>query len=650
MLIFDQIQNENRPLRAVAVGLLLGMSLLVAGLWYLQIMSSRRYVDSAKTQSIRNVRFPAMRGKILDSQGRVLAECRPSYNIVLYLNELSKSFQQEYKQQKPNRKLNREESSELARRVRYTVVSNSVQQLSALLGQPLVLKENKFHQHYEQRRALPLPVLFDVSATNIAMFLEQPNRPPGFELEIQPLRSYPNGTLAAHVLGYMRRDETTGDDDDASFTYCLPDFKGLVGVEGVFDAELRGKAGGKSVLVNNMGYRMSDHIWSPAESGHNLVLTLDTRIQQAAEQALRTVGAKVKGAAVVLDPRNGDILALASSPPFNPNNFIPYLTSEEEQRLNEPDLLPLINRASYGSYAPGSIFKVIIALTCLEANVIDPKEIFHSPGFYQLGRRTINDLAPRGDYDFIRAFKLSSNTYFITYGLKAGFANIMNMGHRFHLGERTNIPLLQEVSGFFPTDKWLKQRRAQGDSWMDGDTANLCIGQGDITVTPLQMALMTAAIANGGKIYWPRIVERIAPQDPFNAQEAQVFPAGRIRSELGVSPSHLALIRDAMLADVEEEGTGKQAFVPGLSVCGKTGTAQVKKNGHIDRHDVWFISFAPHDNPRYVVVVMIEGGGSGGGTSAPVAKKIYQALQRRESESAASGLPLAFNANDRHPQ
>jgi penicillin-binding protein 2 len=648
MLIFDQIQSENRPLRLVALGFLLAMGLLVAGLWYLQIMSSKRYAESAKTQSVRNVRFPALRGNILDSQGRVLAECRPSYNIVLYLNELSRTFQQEYKRQRGSRKLSREESGELARHVRYTVVSNAVQELGTLLRQPLWLKENKFHQHYEQRRALPLPVMMDVTTTNIAIFLEQPNRPPGFDLEIQPLRSYPNGSLAAHLLGYLRRDEATSDDDENPFTYHLPDFKGLVGIEGVFDAELRGKAGGKSVLVNNMGYRISDHIWSAAEPGQNLVLTIDARIQQAAEQALRNVGGNVKGAAVVLDPRNGDILALASSPPFNPNSFIPYLTPEEEQKLNEGDLLPLINRATYGSYAPGSIFKIIIALTCLEANTLDPKEIFHSPGFYQLGRRTIDDLAPRGDYDFIRAFKLSSNTYFITHGLKAGFANILNMGHRFHLGERTEMPLLQEVSGFFPTDTWLKRRRAQGDPWRDGDTANLCIGQGDITVTPLQMAIMTAAIANGGRIYWPRLVERMVAPDPFDAQQTQTFPPGRVRSELGVSAGNLALIRDAMLADVEEEGTGKRAFVPGLQVCGKTGTAQVKQNGHLVRHDAWFVSFAPYDHPRCVVVVLIEGGGSGGGTSAPVAQKIYQAFQRRESQTAAQGIPLALSVNDHH--
>jgi penicillin-binding protein 2 len=201
----------------------------------------------------------------------------------------------------------------------------------------------------------------------------------------------------------------------------------------------------------------------------------------------------------------------------------------------------------------------------------------------------------------------------------------VRIGQRLHLGERTGLPTGQEVSGSFPSTRRIRV------GWTPGDTANLCIGQGFIDVTPLQMAVVVGAIANGGKVVWPRLVSRIEPIEPQREEPVVRFPAGRVRDELGVRPSTLQLIRDAMVADVEErEGTGKGAFVPGFRVCGKTGTAQVARNHGID-HTTWFVSYAPYEAPRYVVVVMVESGKSGGSTCAPLAKKIYQTIQAQEA-------------------
>jgi len=642
MLIFDQLKRSDPSLRTLALLVLAGLGLLLAGLGYLQVFSSRHYVESQKNQSFRTVRVPAIRGQILDRDHRLLAESRPSYNLNLYLDELSKLFQQEYERQRPGRRLSRAAKERLGQQTRYTVASNLVNQVGALLGQPLRLDPERFQRHYDQSRALPMTILDNLDATNIARFLEQPGRPPGVDLEIQPLRYYPQRTTAGPLLGYLRRDETSNSDDDTFFNYRLLDFKGVVGVEAAFDQELRGKAGAKYVLVNNLGYRQAEHFFSPAEPGLNLILTIDARIQKASEDAMRaSLGNNARAAVVVLNPRNGDLLALASSPSYDPNVFIPRVSVEEWQTLNDTNLNPTVNLATYGFAMPGSTFKIVTALAGLEANLLDPHEVFHSPGFSQFSR----DTAPPGDYDFRRAFIKSCNTYFIHQGTNMGKARLLEMGHRFFLGERTEVPNFQEISGIFPTEAMMKKRKEQGNPWRVSDTARLSIGQGDVALTPLQVALMTAAVANGGKMYWPRLAVQIETPDPLSPTVVRSFPAGRLRGNLGVAQQHLELVRAAMLADVEDrqEGTGYRAFVAGFRVCGKTGTAENKQGGRLVSKDTWFVSFAPYESPRYVVVVLVKGGGGGGVTCAPVAQKIYQAIQKLESAEPGKAGHLVQN-------
>jgi len=501
-----------------------------------------------------------------------------------------------------------------------------------ILQVPVPLDYGRFLRHYTNQLALPLSLLTGLEPVQIARFQEQPAAIPGLDLDVHPLRVYPHATAAAHVLGYLARDDSSAEDEDAFFNYRLPDYRGKVGIEGAFDDDLRGRAGVKSVLVNSLGYRQSENIWAAAEPGHNLVLTLDLTIQQAAERALAGAGASVRGAVVVLDPNNGDLLALASAPAYDPNKFIPNISREDFAVFNDPALRPEVNRATQENYRPGSIFKIVIAMACLEAG-LDPHETIYNPGHIFIGRRMIKDTAAPGEYDFKRAFIKSSNTYFITNGLRAGVERIVQLGERLHLGERAGLPTGQEVSGNFPK---LKSVRI---GWVPGDTANLCIGQGQLDVTPLQMAIMTASIANGGKVYWPRLVDHIAPADPQAQAQIMRFPAGRVRSELGVRPNTLRIIREAMLADVEEpEGTGKAAAVPGMRVCGKTGTAQITDpQNRIIGHTLWFTSYAPYDAPRYVVLVMVESeyGGSGGLVCAPIAHKIYRALLQSEGLNVA---------------
>ena len=662
MLIFDQLKKDDPQLRAIAVSVLGGLSVLLAGLWWVQVVSARDYQANLETQSFRTVRIPAVRGRILDRNGIVLAENRPSYNVSLYLEELRHAFDAVYlekaarartelkqKQQDLSRKLHRKltraerkqfvftqkQKALLRQQARYEVASNVVSQVSVRLRQPLWLNATNFERHYETRLALPCPVLTNLNASQIALFEEQSTSPMGVDLEIQSRRFYLYGTTAAHVLGHLQFDDSSKEGEEAFFSFRPPDYRGVVGVEYGFDKELRGMAGAKSVLVNNAGYRQTENIWSPAEPGLNVVLTIDLRIQQAAEQALQVFGPATRAAAVVLDVHNGDVLALVSCPPYNPNSYIPRLSHADYQRITE--LQAEKNRATQENYAAGSIFKPIVGLACLEAG-LNRNATLHNPGYIFVGKKRFGDLAPAGIYDFRRALKVSCNTYFISNGLHvAGISNIVRLAQRFHLGERTGLPTRQEVSGNFPSLK----RVSSG--WHPADTGNLCLGQGPMDVTPIQMAVVTAAIANGGKVLRPRLVDRIEPQDPALGGPTNYLAAAQVRDELGVKPRNLEILREAMLADVEDsDGTGVRAAVPGLRIAGKTGTAEVKNAAGASVTDItWFISFAPYEEPRYAVVAMVEGGKSGGRTCAPIVQKIYTAIQERERSGSGKAATLA---------
>jgi penicillin-binding protein 2 len=673
MLVFDQMKKSDQPLWWLAAVVSAGMLVLLGGLWYRQVYASSQYVESLKTQSIRQVRYPALRGKILDRQGRALAVNRPSYNINLYLEELSGLFQDAYRKTKAQQdqiksqaavasglaaktswyqrlwrkssgaksRWTSEEIQALGKQVRFSVASNLVFQLGVRMGQQLVLDEKKFNDHYANRLVVPLPVMEDLNSGQVAVFHELASKMPGMYLDIQPLREYPRKTVAAHLMGYLVHSDKVAADSESEMDLedslpGLPDYEGSVGLEGKFDDDLRGRSGVKAVQVNNLGYRQSETILLAAEPGSNIVTTIDLNIQMAAEQAIRQSGNIAKGAVVVMDPRNGDILAMVSYPPFDPNAFIPRMPSDTWARLNDPETKTMLNRATYGEYMPGSIFKIIVGLACLESGRTDPNAILKTKGYFQANAKSkpIKDTAAPGNYDFCKALAHSSNEYFIEEGLKTGLWPIVRMAERVFLGKKTGVPLGgQEVDGFLPTEEWVKKIKERGNPWREGDLHNFCIGQGYITVTPIQMAVMTSAMANGGKVLWPRLVERIEQQTTAAEMGVRTYPAFQVRGELNVTSGHLEIVRQAMLADVDEEGsTGVSAAVAGLKIAGKTGTAEVGPREN-RRKNTWFVSFAPFENPRYVVVVLAESGGaSGGRTCAPVARSIYKAILDLEAK------------------
>ena len=659
MLVFDELKKNEPQLRLVAVMLLAGLCILLVGLWWVQVVSAREYQEHLTTQSSRTIRLPAVRGKILDRAGRVLAENRPSYNLSLYLDDLHRQFDAAYgallksaraaqkqyiaaAEKKLGRSLNKVERRQFAfsfkqlvamrEAARARVAGGVVAAVSEKMGEPLRLDPADFERAYETRLALPYPFLENLNPTQIARFEENYSGDLGADLELESVRYYPNGSLAGHLLGYLLENAKSMEGEDATFNYRLPDYHGVVGIEYGYDTTLRGRAGSESVLVNSVGYRASENIGNQPQPGNNVVLTLDLDIQRAAEKSLAAhQGTNAGGAIVVMDVRNGDVLAMVSSPAINPD-----YSQNSRARMNDATLRPAINRATQQNYAPGSIFKPIVALACLENN-LNPNALVDNPGYVMVGRRRIRDLAAPGEYNLKLAIMHSSNTYFITVGIQAGIDCIIRMAQKFHFGERTDLRTRQETSGILPT----LERISHG--WTDGDTANLSIGQGDLSVTPLQMAVAYAAIANGGKIFWPRLVSRIEPQDPAARGVATNLPSALLRDQIGVSPRNLQILHNAMLAETEE-GTGQAAQVAGLRICGKTGTAQVT-----DEHNrevgvtTWFASFAPYESPRYAVVVMVEGGTYGGTTCAPIAHDIYEAIVREEAAAAGKAPAAASN-------
>ncbi len=642
------IKQPDTQLRVVALVLAMGFCVLLVGLWYVQVFSSKKFAESLEDQAVRSVRIPAVRGKILDRNGQPFAENRPTYNIELYLAELGKHFHTEYMKLRPvGVRLTRSEREALEWTARYHVVSNITTQVGGWLQQPQVIDEKKFQRHYNEVRALPISILQNLTAVQVARFAERPGVFPGIDLEIQPLRVYPHGALASHVLGMLHTDNSSQDEEDAFYHYRLPDWKGMAGIEGSFDTQLRGLAGTKAMTVNRLGYREHETVLRTPEPGDNLVLTLDFKLQQAVEHALVTTpfGKQTRGAAVVLDVQTGEVLALASAPDFEPAEFMGRISTEHWNNvLNHPIQKPLLNRATQENYHPGSILKMLTGLAALEMEALDPKLNYNvepdperpGKGCIHIGNRKVKDTVAHGPYNFKRALVQSSNSYFIHHALKPGVLQKMIMlGEKFRLGERTGLLPRQETAGEFPDQADLVQR------WQPGDTANLAIGQGKVSVSPLQMAVMIAAIANGGKVYTPRLVLRLEPSDPQFGSKISEFPVS-VSDELGVKPEHLRLVQEAMLADVEEAtGTGREAKVEGLKIGGKTGTAEVEHGGRVVDKTTWFASFAPVDRPKWAVVVMVESGASGGKTCAPVAKKIYEALQKRERNGGQKPATLA---------
>lgn len=596
MAFRDLLSEEQLRLRLLFGIMLIAFGVLLAALWRMQVAHGTMYQRDLVRQSVRRVRLPGMRGRIFDRAGRCLADNRPSYCVAIYLEELRRPG-------KWDRTIDR--------------VDALIDRLAGVLELPRQVEREDIRTHIRKRLPLPFTAWRDVDEIAIARLAENVSGEPGVDIVVEAVREYPYDVSACHLLGYVGRAEQKQAEDEP-YHYYLPEMGGKAGLEKTFDGVLRGEPGGRLVRVDVSGFRHDDLAEREPHNGMNLKLTLDLGVQEAVEKALQGR----PGAAVVVDPRNGDVLAMASVPGFDLNDFTPAISSERWKTLMEDAAHPLVNRTVAGAYAPGSTFKPVVALAAVENDKGTPQTSFSCPGYFTLGSARFNCWYHRGHglLDMEQALEHSCNVYFFRLGLQCGPEPISHMATALGFGRKTELAVDYEVAGLVPNDAW--KRRTQNDGWRDGDTCNMSIGQGALLVTPVQMAMYTAAIANSGRLYRPRVVNEILDDD---GAVVRSFPA-KVVNEMNWTPRAIRTVRAGMRDVVmAPRGTGRLAAVPGVDMAGKTGTAEVgrKEEG---RKLGWMIAFAPFDDPRYAVVVMVEDAVSGGVTAAPVMKAIMSHL------------------------
>lgn len=591
--------GEILRLRLLQLAMFCALFYLGMRLWDIQVAHGESHQAAIERQSIRRVRLPGTRGSIYDRHGRPLVENRPSYNLVVYVEELRKP-------------------GHLDNTINH--VEQVIGEVAREIGMAPEVNATDIGNHIQRRRPMPLTAFRDLDERTMARWAERTTGIPGIDIYVEPVRTYPRDGMACHVLGYVGRADTQVGQE--SFHYYLPEMEGRLGVEQAFDEVLRGTAGGYLLRVDVAGYRHEDpDIFSyrvEPTMGQDLYLAIDARIQQAAE---RVMEGEV-GAVVVLDPRNGDVLAIASTPGYDNNLFVPRMLRQDWDALNQDPRRPLVNRSVAGGYAPGSIIKPLVALAAASGGHASTAERHNCSGSYKVGGRDFHcwHLPGHGLLDMVESLQFSCNVYYYVLGLRMGHEPIVDMARELGLGQPTGIDIAHERAGLVPDRAW--KRRVHRDAWRDGDTVNISIGQGALVVTPLQMAVYCAAIANGGQVFEPRLaLGKGAPGTP----EYSSFPV-RLRHRVQWSSAGLAAVREGMRrAVMSSRGTGRTARAGDLVIAGKTGTAQFGPAGAGMNHG-WMIAYAPYDEPRYAVAMLIEEAVSGGVTVAPRIGLLFREL------------------------
>lgn len=589
ILRYHEEQRQRWRVRILTAVTLVMLGSLGVSLFGMQVRQRDHYEVSLSRQSIRRVRLPPPRGRVLDRTGRLIAHNRPSYELVLYLEE--------FRQPGPWANTIGE-------------VMSVLEDLAVLMGEPPLPDEDRVRRHIHQRLPLPLVAWRDVKADQMARFAERRRDFAGVDIQAAPAREYPFSPAACHLLGYVGRTDPAHDDQETGRAFYLPEFEGKTGIEAQYDAMLRGEAGGRLIRVDAAGYHWGDISERPAIPGSDIQLTIDIQVQQWVEQTL----AGVQGAAVVLDPRNGDVLAMASSPAYDHNRFVPAIRAADWEALRSDEHSPMLNRATVGRYPPASTVKPLVALGALINGIVDPQTRISCTGSYRIGPSVSIRCWRRHGHGMLvlhDALKQSCNPYFIDLAIRGGYGMLFHQAAAVGFGQRTGIDLPFEASGLLPDDAW--KRRTQGDGWRIGDTANVAIGQGALLVTPLQMAVMTSVLANGGRFWQPRLAMGI--WDPETRSMERLAP--RLVREIEWPPEALRAVRNGLLDVIHaRDGTAYRARVPGVSMAGKTGTAEVGPK-HLDLKHGWMIAYAPFERPRYAVAMIVEDAESGGITVAP---------------------------------
>jgi len=585
----EEQEQARRTFSGVALVILCLFGLLFLRLWFLQLAQGDELKQRSEHNRIRQLDLPPWRGMILDRYGHLLVGNRPSYELVVVLEDVA-------------------DVPVLTGRLA-TLLRLDPQQLAAQINGA---KSAGLHQ---------VRIRADLSWEDLARVETYQPELPGVMVQIQPKREYRHKGQAAHVLGYLGEITDVQIKGGKFPGYKMGDYLGRCGVELAWEKYLRGQRGYRRIEMDAYGRELGqlDRIFPTP--GANVYLTLDDKLQQEAEACLEGK----MGAIVVLDPRSGKILAMASSPTFSQEAFERGLSAQEWQRLSTDRDHPLENRPLKGQYPPGSTFKIVMAVAGLEEKVITPSTVFHCSGSMPFGNHVFHcwKKGGHGGVDLYRALVQSCDVYFYNLGRRLGIDRIAKWSHRFGLGQITGLKLDKEMVGLVASPAWKKARFHQ--PWHEGDTLSVAIGQGYNLATPIQMAQVAAAVANGGDIYEPQLVEKV--ESPAGDILFQAKPI--LKSRLGASPATLALVQKA-LQGVVSEGTGRAANLPNVEVAGKTGTAQVvalekekiKKKGVETENHAWFVAYAPTTDPQVAVAVLVEHGGHGASAAAPLAKRL----------------------------
>jgi penicillin-binding protein 2 len=624
----------NPRLRIQFIGLLmlLGMAALGSRLWWIQVAHGAEWTAQIRGSSQATVRIPSVRGEIKDRNGLTLVQNRASYEVDFYLPEMVKGYRERYGQ--PPVTEYRAIISGMPKDQKIPdiikIVNDGVVPRLDDLDLARDYNASQLARHYRNDTEVPFSYIKDIDFPMMAKFSEHDVGLPGVDIAIKPVRSYVYGALASHILGYVGAPDDTNKDEAKKFTFYQGDVEGKSNIEKTMDEYLRGKPGVRYLRRNAKGTIDGVLREDPPKQGANVFLTIDARIQAIADEASRAVS---RAGSVVIDPNNGNVLAMVSVPSFDPNSFIPSIKAKDWQALRKDPADPLVNRA-ISCLPPGSTFKLITALGGLRKGLTNNKYncgggVSYGDHFFQCW--VASKHYTHGTLGLADAIKVSCDSFFYQYGNAAGIQSMDHIGKMLGIGEESGLQLSGEQTGNMPGPEWMQIHHPQ-ERWSSAQTANVTIGQGYTIVSPLQLAMAYVAVANGGTCYYPRLIDKVLSQDGKPVVDEQGKPvsfAPRIRSDLRreVTPEQIELVRKGLWKVVNEDGgTGGRARLKNVVVAGKTGTAQATERGH-EENVAWFVSFAPYDNPKYVVAVMVQGAsGHGGEVAAPIATRILERI------------------------
>jgi penicillin-binding protein 2 len=554
---------------------------------------------------------PAPRGQITDRHGAPLAQNKVSYNLAInFPTPLDFSDAQAV-----------------------SFAREKIDKAQKLIGRTLKISGEAILRHYRNRGVLPFEIAQSLSDSEYKAAKD--DLPAGMVLRPVYLRVYPNGKVAGQIVGYVGKTARNLDGIIDNHEALWPESEGREGLEQTFNELLRGKHGEFKLTFDKDGRKTSEKLITQPVPGNNVVSTIDLRLQELAEKAL-AANAK-RGAIVIVDPNSGDILALASWPTFDPNLFVPSISAEQFKALQDDPNLPLLPRAFRSAYPPGSTFKVAVGLAALETGAVRPEDTYECVPALQIGNVTFHNWkkADRGSLNFVQALTESCDTWFYQVGIRMGAEPIIDWALKLGFGEKCGIPLRGEVPGRVPNDDYMKA--THGRRLLNGDIANLSIGQGDMLVTPLQMAQAMAAVATGGTLYQPRLVQQVQTIDNQIVTAYQV----RAKRSLEISPTTLEQLRAGMMSAVNgANGTAHAASLDNVDLAGKTGTAQWGPKNK-ERTAAWFAGFVPAEQPQYAFAALYEGDVGktihGGSSAAPMIAQVFKTTYGGERALAHRG-------------